>query len=127
MPVYIHMNTSARLIHAEFFGDVKAEDIRRGRDFLGSNSSFQPHFSLIVDFTGATSFSLSTDELRALASDPSMFEPSALQVIVAPAGKMRDIALAFQAQAEDVRPNLYVTDTVEKAQLLIEEAREAEV
>jgi len=127
MPVYIHMNTSLGLIHAEFFGEVKAEDIRRGREFLGSNPSFQPHFSLIVDFTGATSLSLSADDLRALAIDPSMFEPSALQVIVAPGEKMRNLSLAFQAGAEDLRPNLYVTDTVEKALLLIEGAREAEV
>lgn len=124
MPAVLKIDRKRKIAVSTFYGEVTDGDLLGHRDTIQDNRGFQPEFSEIVDFSGATSLRLSQGTIAAMAQAQSIFHRSALHILVAPADEQYRAAVHFRELARSTRPNLYVVRTLEEAYALLEEKRE---
>ncbi len=84
MPVVIQIDRSARLISSTFNGEISENDLRAAITQLSREPGFDPAFSHIIDFTHVIMARVSTEFVRSLVRQESLFDLSATQVVVAP-------------------------------------------
>ncbi len=119
MPFSIRVDKLKELVVSTFTGRLTASDIIEGRRTLSENRDFRPDFSHILDFRAVTEVDLTRTAIQHLSAESSLFEKTAVQVIVAPQKLKFDLAKMFQTYSGQERPSLHVTRSLEAAYALI--------
>ena len=82
---------------------------------IRAHAHFDPSFSEIVDLRGVTELRASTETLRRVAGEESLFHRQSKHVVIAAPGLIFRLARIFQGMAEETRPKLKVVRTPEEA------------
>ena len=83
---------------------------------MGERPEFSPDYRQLVIFEEAVRFDISSDELRALASEPSEFSKEARRAFVVPGNLGFGIARMFELSKADLAGKIYVTRDLSDAQ-----------
>lgn len=84
MPIKVQIDRSARLISSIFSGEISEDDLRAAIVQLPQEPGFDPSFAHIIDFTNVSATKISTEFVRSLAHQQSLFHLNVTQVVVAP-------------------------------------------
>ena len=115
MPVSLTIHPERRLVYSAFHGDVSEEEFLQHAHTIRSHPNFDPNFSEIVDLRGVTELRASTETLRRVAGEESLFHRESKHVVIAAPGLIFRLARMFQVVAEETRPKLKVVRTPEEA------------
>src|SRR5437867_2667212 len=112
---------ASRLLLCQIEGVVTDASLREYyRDVGRYVRKIQPSAG-IVDFTGVTSFRVSTATIRELAdSPPPVQDPKVPRFIVAPTDHIFAMARMFELQGDKTRPLLQVVRTLAEAYALLD-------
>ena len=91
-------------------------------DFYGLASDYtasHPPCRGLWDFSGVTSFDVSSGTMRQLARSSPLTPPGYISVLVAPGDFLFGMARMFQILGEKTRPELHVVHTMEEAYRLL--------
>lgn len=99
MPVTYTIDTKLRLVSFIASGDVTAAELLEYQNRLTRDPDFNPAFRQLADFSQATSASVSSDDVRALATR-NAFDRSARRCVVVPTAELFGLARMFQAFRE---------------------------
>ncbi|HKD80732.1 MAG TPA: hypothetical protein VKH81_13620 [Candidatus Angelobacter sp.] len=119
MPVVLKIDPQRRIVYSAFYGSITDAEVAGHRSSIASDPDFNPAFNEVVDFSSVTEVNLSESTLSAMAQTPSLFNDSALHIVVAPADILFRIASRYQGFAQLSRPNLFVVRTREEAYQLL--------
>jgi hypothetical protein len=119
MPVVLKIDRQRKVVYSAFHGKTTDEEVAAHRAAIAADPDFNPAFSEIVDFTGVTEAALSEASLAAMAKNPSLFQDSAVHIIVAPADLVFNLASKYKALSRFSRPNLFVVRTRAEAYQLL--------
>jgi hypothetical protein len=125
MPVVLKIDRQRKVVYSAFYGKTTDQEVADHRAAIAADPDFNPAFSEIVDFTGVTEAALSEASLTAMARNPSLFEDSAVHIIVAPADLMFNLASKYKAFTRLSRPNLFVVRTRAEAYRLLPGSQES--
>jgi hypothetical protein len=118
--VRVDIDKDDRVVHSTFGGVLTVVDVLQGRAEAAKHPDFDRTFTHVLDFTQVTAVDLEPQTLRDIIALPSIFEPDAVQVIVAPPmSPMFRIAHAFKAAAEGTNRDIRVAETLDEARTLI--------
>jgi len=73
----------------------------------------------IVDFSGVTTFEVSSDAMRELAGRAPAFPAEDMRILVAPRDHIYGMTRMFQILGERTRPNMHVVHTMDEAYRLL--------
>jgi hypothetical protein len=121
VPIHFDFDPAHELLRARIEGPVDDKSIKEYYRLVGKHATrLLPHGG-ILDFSAVTSFEVSSETLRELASlMPAMPDPSRTRVIVAPSRLVYGLSRIFQAFGGDTRPKLHVVSTLEEAYGLLD-------
>lgn len=115
MPVTFEIKPSVRIIFSSFHGVATEDDLTSVSIALSKHADFNPTFSHIIDFSAATSTTLSPAFLRSFAQEKSLFSREAKQVVVAPQPHIFGLARMVQMLREAQAPNIEVVRSMSEA------------
>jgi hypothetical protein len=122
MPYSLEFAPAQRIFRARFDGTITFETLR---GFLGETAAFvldRGHGSLIgiVDFSGVTTFDLSPQDVRELATlPPAIQDREALRFIIAPSPSIFGLARMFELLGQETRPNLHVVRSAKEVWVIL--------
>ena len=119
MPVTFEIKPSLRTIFSRFHGVATEDDLISEAIELSQHADFNPAFSHIIDFSAATSTTLSPAFLRSFAQEKSLFSRDAKQVVVAPQPHIFGLARMVQMLREARSPNIEVVRSMNEAHALL--------
>jgi hypothetical protein len=119
MPVTFEIKPSLRTIFSTFHGVATEDDLISEAIELSKHADFNPAFSHIVDFSAATSTTLTPEFLRSFAQEKSLFNRDAKQVVVAPQPHIFGLARMVQMLREARSPNIEVVRSMNEAYALL--------
>jgi|SRR5882672_5261295 len=99
MPVTYTIDTKLGLVSSMATGGVTAAELLGHQNRLMRDPDFDPTFNQLADFSETTSVSVSSDDIRTLATR-NIFERSARRCVVAPTAEIFGLARMFQAFRE---------------------------
>jgi hypothetical protein len=94
-----------------YVGVTTARDLKKGNSVVRKCVKSHGTYSGITDFSEVTKFTVSGDEMRALALLTPGIPVNRLKVIVAPKDVTFGMSRMFQLLTDEVRPNLQVVRT----------------
>lgn len=124
MPVVLKIDASRKVAYSAFYGKISDAEFMEHRSAIRSDPDFKPDFNEIVDFTAVTEASLSESALATLAASPSLFEKSALHIVVASADWVFQMAGKYKSMSRSSRPNFHIVRSREEAYQLLSAARD---
>ena len=98
-------------LHGKVTDQIFSEDLRSVAALLSGTSPM----SGIIDFSGVTSFEVSTQSIKKLADTEPILPAAVPRVIVAPADHLYGLARMFSILSEHKRPNLFVVRSIDEA------------
>lgn len=120
MPVRISIVPATRIVHSRFSGTLTIVDFLEGRAEVAKDPAFAATFSHILDFTDVVSVDIEPQTLLDLAAMPSIFEPGAVQVIVAPArSAVSQLARTFRNFATGSGRDVRIAESFDEARTLV--------
>ena len=119
MPVTIKIDTSARTVFSTFVGVINEAEVRSVPVELVKRPDFDPAFSHIIDFSGVTAASVSTNFVRAFAREKPLFRRDARQIIVATQPHFFALSRMLQILREAQLPNIEVVRSLQEAYILL--------
>jgi len=119
MPVTFEIKPSLQTIFSTFHGVATEDDLISEAIALSKHVDFNPAFSHIIDFSAATSTTLSPAFLRSFAQEKSLFSRDAKQVVVAPQPHIFGLARMVQMLREARSPNIEVVRSMNEACALL--------
>jgi hypothetical protein len=115
MPAVLKIDPKQGIVLSTFYGEVTDEEVVRHSAVITADPDFDPKFSEIVDLAGATRIAISEAMLTGMAGAHSIFSPSSVHVVVAPADLAFGLARRYQALASKTRPNFVVVRSLPEA------------
>jgi hypothetical protein len=107
MPYELEIDPTLGLCIIRGIGEVTDADVDAARVELQGNTSFQPHFSEILDLTRVTQFSVTAERLRKLGADSPLYARKSRRVFIAPTAVGFGLGRMFQMlrgdEAGDIR------------------------
>lgn len=100
MPILIRIDGFRRLVFSTFLGEINESDFKTAVAQLPHEPGFDPTFSHIIDFSGVTAANVSTEFVKNLARQQSVFSLAVVQVIVAPQSYIFGLARIAQILRE---------------------------
>lgn len=119
MPVTVKIDTSARTVFSTFVGVTNEAEVRSVTLELAKRPDFDPGFSHIIDFSGVTAASVSTNFVRAFAREKPLFGRDARQIIVATQPHFFALSRMLQILREAQLPNIEVVRSLQEAYILL--------
>jgi hypothetical protein len=119
MPVVLKIDPRRQLVYSAFYGKITDEEMLGHRSRISSDPDFRAHFSEIVDFSAVTEAEVSRETIVSLAANPSLYEASALHIVVAPDDSLFELVGVFKQLAGSSRPNLFVVRSRAEAYQLL--------
>ena len=115
-----HFDPGSQLLLCRIDGPVTDESLREYYRAVGKYVEKIQPLAGIVDFTGVTSFRVSSETIRELAeSPPPLKDPMVPRCIVAPTDHIFAMARMFELQGDATRPLLRVVRTLAEAYRLL--------
>jgi hypothetical protein len=99
MAVSYTIDVKRRLISSSALGDVTAAEILDHQNRLMRDPDFDPTFRQLADFTGTTRVSISSTDVRILATR-NFFAQGSRRCVVAPTAEIFGLARMFQTFRE---------------------------
>jgi hypothetical protein len=120
MPYLFEFDAAAGLLQGRLYGVVTSEELTDYyRDAVKCAAAKRPR-SGITDLTGVTSFEVSPQIIREIASmRPAIPDEELLRVIVASSPDIFGMARMFESHGEATRPNLHVVRTYKEALAIV--------
>ena len=116
MAYRFEFDSKNRILRGRFEGQVTDEELKRFYRVAGQLVAKILPRAGITDFESVTSFEVSPETIRDLASlPPAMPDPGQPRVIVAPAPDIFGLARMFQLEGEETRPTLHVVHKLREA------------
>jgi hypothetical protein len=116
MPYLIEFDAKNRIIRGRFEGRVTDEELKEYYREMTKYVALTGPCAGITDFSAATSFEVSSNTLRELASlRPAMPDMNLPRFIVAPSPVIFGLSRLFQIAGEVTRPNNHVVSTADQA------------
>lgn len=115
MPILIRIDPLMRLVFTTAIGEINENDFQAAVVRLPHESGFDPAFSHIIDFSGVTAAHISTEFVKNLARQPSLFSPTAVQVVVAPQSHIFGLARMAQILREQRFSRVEVVQSLNEA------------
>ena len=120
MPSFFEFDPVNGILRGRIEGPVTDQSIK---EFYGRAGQYvarvHPRGGL-MDFSGVTSFDVSSETIRQLAHQaPALPDPALPRVVIAPSGLTYGLLRMFQAVGGSTRPNLQVVRTQEEAYELL--------
>ena len=120
MDCQFQFDAANRLLVCRVSGAVTDESLREFYELAGKCAALTRPAAGIVDFSGVTSFRVSPETIRALASSPPpMSDPKAPRYIVAASDHVFAMSRMFEVHGEKTRPLLRVVRRVDEAYELL--------
>jgi hypothetical protein len=113
------VDVDQRLVVHTFSGVLSDEDISNLPSKVRSHPDFDPTFSELLDFSGVTAGTLSTDAIMAAAQRKSSLSDTSKRVVIAPRDHIFGLVRMGQAFAERTRPGLVVVRTMDEARKIL--------
>ena len=85
MAVQLTIDVNQRLVISTFYGEASDADLSGTACRISSDPDFDPSFSEIIDLSGITAGTFSTSALANLSRQASVFTPTSVHVVIAPA------------------------------------------
>jgi len=108
MPVVLKIDPHRQVVYSTFYGKITDAEMLSHRSRISSDPDFRPYFSEIVDFSAVSESEVSRETIVSMAANPSLYQESALHIVVAPADSVFELASTFKQLASSSRPNLHV-------------------
>ena len=119
MPIRIQIDPTAKTATLSFTGSIGMVDFAQAREHIAREPGWSPQFAHILDFTEVTALELSTENIQKLAAATPVFDPTALQILVARPGSVHfGISRMFEIYA-DTRRNVHVVESIDQARALV--------
>ncbi|MGH7438711.1 MAG: hypothetical protein ACRENE_23740 [Polyangiaceae bacterium] len=119
VPITTSFDARAPAVIVTFTGTITFADFDAARKTVSSEPGWSPQCPHILDFTGVVALELSSEDIQKLAAAPPIFDPSALQILVARRGSVHfGLSRMFQTYADGKR-KVHVVDSIERAMGLL--------
>jgi hypothetical protein len=116
MPYRFEFDSTNRIIRCRLEGLITDEDIKECYRNAERYALQTDPLSGIMDMSAVTSFAVSANTVRELAtSPPAMPNPERLRVLIAPSPQVFGIARMFEMLGQDKRPELHVVHSEKEA------------
>ena len=115
MSTRLSIDTKDRMVYSSYYGDMTTTDLVQHIAAIRKHPDFNPDFDELIDATGVTSFDVSSDDVRELASHDSPFHADAKRVLVAPQDLIFGLGRMFQTFGSEQRPHFVVVRTLDEA------------
>ena len=120
MAYAFELDANSRVLLFRFFGSVSEQRIGQFYREAGAQIERVRPRAAIFDFTGVTSFEVSSESVRDLADSPPLIpEVSCPRIVVAPASHIFAMSRMFQILGERSRPSFGVVRSTAEALALI--------
>jgi hypothetical protein len=113
------IDVNQRLVVHIFSGELSDADILELPSIVRSHPDFDPSFSEILDFSGITAGTVSTNGLVSLARRESSFSPTSIHVVIAPQDHIFGLARMAEVLAGRTRPQVVVVRTMDEARRIL--------
>jgi hypothetical protein len=113
------IDVNQRLVVHIFSGELSDADILELPSIVRSHPDFDPSFSEILDFSGITAGTVSTNGLVSLARRESSFRPTSIHVVIAPQDHIFGLARMAEVLAGRTRPQVVVVRTMDEARRIL--------
>ena len=127
MPVDFIIDIARKLVVSTWSGEIKESDFFEVASRIKAHPDFDPCFSELLDFSGATGVSVSTFELQAIASQESIYNRSSMHVVIVPQPHLFGLARMYQVYAEQTKPNVVAVRSMEEACAQITAKKRADI
>jgi|SRR5579859_1055483 len=115
MPVVLKIDPRRQLVYSAFYGKITDSELLEHRSRIAIEPDFRSHFSEIVDFSAVTEAEVSRQTIASLAANPSLYDASALHIVVVPDDSLFELVSIFKQLASSSRPNLFAVRSREEA------------
>ncbi|MGA9184937.1 MAG: hypothetical protein WBZ32_06540 [Candidatus Acidiferrales bacterium] len=116
MPYQLDFDSANRILRAVFGGVVSDEELVQFYLGIGPYLALKEPLAAVIDFTAVTSFEVSPDTIRQLASlPPALKDPAIPRCVIAPASKIFGLARMFELQGQGTRPSFHVVRNEKEA------------
>jgi len=119
MPFRLEFDATHRILLISCDGVFSDDDLADGYSALRDCSKSHGPFSCIVDYTGVTKFTVSSQAVINLAHMEPTIPVDYLQINVTPKTAYFGMARMFQILTSESRPNLRVVSTMKEAYLML--------
>jgi len=119
MPVVLKIDTRRKVVYSAFYGKISDAEVAGHRSAIASDPHFSPQFNEIVDLTAVTEFAISEKTLAAMAANPTLYNESAMHIVIAPADALFKLASKYKGLARRSRPNFFVVRSRDEAYRLL--------
>ncbi len=115
MPVEFTIDVARKLVISTCSGEIKESDLSEVPSRIKVHPDFDPSFSEIVDFSGATSVSISTSVLQTRAHQENIYSASSMHVVIVPQPHLFGLVRMYQVYAEQTKRNIVAVRSMEEA------------
>lgn len=116
MPYQFDFDSTNRILRGRLDGCVTDGVLKEYYQAAAVHAAQIDHLKGITDFSAVTSFDVSAETLRKLASStPVIPDASRVRVVLAPADHVFGLARLFQIEGENTRPHNHVVRTLTEA------------
>jgi hypothetical protein len=120
MPYYFDFDPKNRILRGRFQGRVTDELLREYYGIAGGYFERTAARAGITDLSGVTSFEVSSQLIRELASSPpAILDQEFPRFIVAASPPIFGTARMFELAGQDTRPNLHVVRTMKEVCVIL--------
>jgi len=120
MPYYFEFDPVNRILRGRFEGRVTDELLKEYYGIAGGYFERTAARAAITDFSAVTSFEVSPQFIRELASSPPAILDQVLpRFIVAASPQIYGTARMFELAGQDTRPNLHVVHTMKEVCVIL--------
>jgi hypothetical protein len=120
MSYYFEFDPENRILRGRFEGQVTDELLKEYYSLAGGYFERKAAHSAITDFSAVTSFEVSPQFIRELASSPPAILDQVLpRFILAASPGIFGMARMFELAGQDTRPNLHVVRTMKEVCVIL--------
>jgi len=120
MPYYFEFDPVNRILRGRFEGTVSDELLKEYYGVAGEYFARTAAQGAITDFSAVTSFEVSPQFIRELASSPpAILDQEFPRFIVAASPPIYGTARMFELAGQDTRPNLHVVRTMKEVCVIL--------
>lgn len=120
MRFFFEFDPVSQVLRAGIEGPVTDQSIKEFYGLAGKYVARVHPRGGLTDFSGVTSFDVSSETIRQLAHQaPALPDPAILRVVIAPSGLAYGLLRMFQTLGASTRPELHVVRTQEEAYKLL--------
>jgi hypothetical protein len=120
VPYHFEFDPENRILRGRLEGPVTDELLKEYYDLAGEYFARTAASAGIADFSAVTSFEVSPQTIRDLASlPPAIFDPEIPRFIIAASPGIFGMARMFELAGQDTRPNLHVVRSMKQVCVIL--------